>query len=444
MVNNYRPVSVLSCVSKILERHVHDTLYKFLEENNLLSNCQFGFRPSHSTETALISAVDDWQKNMDNGKLTGVLFIDLRKAFDCVNHKVLLHKLRSYGVSDQAMSFFSSYLSNRSQTVNFSGVLSEMKEINIGVPQGSILGPLFFIVHINDYPKCLKHSTVTMYADDTSQSVVGKSSEIIEKMICDDLVCTIEWMKNNKLSLNLEKTECMLIGSSQKLSRCNPLNVIVNDVKISNVQSSKLLGVMVDQNLSWKEHIDFVGGKISKKLGVLRRMSSFMSFDCRYKVYCSIVFPHFVYCSSFWSMPSNLDGIDRLFKLQKRAARTLLGIKDFQYETRSLLQRLKWMPIADCFQFKKATLTFKLLKGPSPNALKNMFKYVRDVSSRFTRSAVSDNLYVPPTKTSAFKRSFVYSASLLWNELSAELKGANNIESFKRLYLKRYFADDVN
>ena len=264
---------------------------------NLLSNCQFGFRPSHSTETALISAVDDWQKNTDNGKLTGVLFIDLRKAFDCVNHKVLLRKLRSYGVSDQAMSFFSSYLNNRSQTVNFSGVLSEMKEINIGVPQGSILGPLFFIVHINDYPKCLKHSTVTMYADDTSQSVVGKSSEIIEKMICDDLVCTIEWMKNNKLSLNLEKTECMLIGSSQKLSRCNPLNVIVNDVKISNVQSSKLLGVMVDQNLSWKQHIDFVV-KNSKKLDSLCRMSSFMPVDCQYKVYCSSVFPHFTYCTS--------------------------------------------------------------------------------------------------------------------------------------------------
>ena len=164
----YRPVSVLSCVSKIIERHVHDTLYKFLEDNNLLSDSQFGFRPSHSTETALISAVDDWQKNMDKGKLTGVLFIDLRKAFDCVNHKVLLHKLKSYGVSDQAMSFFSSYLNNRSQTVNFNGVLSERKEIDIGVPQGSILGPLFFIVHVNDYPKCLKHSTVTMHADDTS------------------------------------------------------------------------------------------------------------------------------------------------------------------------------------------------------------------------------------------------------------------------------------
>jgi hypothetical protein len=417
-VNNYRPISILSCVSKILERHVHDTFYKFLAGNQLLSDCQFGFRPNHSTETALISAIDNWHQNMNNGKLTGVLFIDLRKAFDTVNHKVLLHKLRSFGVSDLALSFFAAYLCNRSQAVNFSGVMSDVKPVDIGVPQGSILGPLFFILYVNDYPKCLKHSSVIMYADDTSQSVTGKTVNCVEKMMCEDLLCTIKWMTENKLSLNLQKTQCMLIGSVQKLSRSSPLNVKVDDFTIQNVTCAKLLGVFVDAHLSWRDHIDYVCRKISKKLGVMRRLSSFMSFTGTSKVYSSIVFPHFTYCSSVWSLPSNNADIDRLFKLQKRAARILLGIRDLQLATSTLLQRLKWLPIAEYHRYKKATLTFKLLHDVCPNSLQNTFKYVREVSTRTTRSATSSDLYVPSVKDhSCFLLLFYGMISLVMSEM---------------------------
>lgn len=436
-VNNYRPVSILSCVSKILERHVHDTFYDYLSQNHLLSERQFGFRPNRCTETALISIADEWYNSINDGKLTGVMFIDVRKAFDTVNHHVLLHKLKSYGVSDKAMSFFTSYLSNRQQAVNFNGVLSDFKPINIGVPQGSILGPLFFILHVNDFPKCLKHSNVIMYADDTSLSTDGKTVECVEEKLFEDFLCTIQWMKDNKLSLNLDKTQCMLIGSAQKLARSSPLKIKVNDIVIQNVQSAKLLGVYVDVNLSWHQHINFMCKKIAKKLGVLRRLSSFMSAKGISKVYSSIVFPHFLYCSSVWSMPSNNTNIDRLYKLQKRAARILLGIRNSLTPTQELFNRLKWMPITDYFKYRKACLTFKIIHSTNP--LQKNLVFVSGVSSRRTRAATSNKLYVPPTRTAVFKRSFTYSACILWNDLSAELRNCDNIAAFKKNYISNYY-----
>jgi hypothetical protein len=158
---------------------------------------------------------DKWFKNMDDGKLTGVLFIDLRKAFDTVNHTVLLHKRLSYGICHNTFKGFQSYLSNRKQYVSWRGALSKETDVSIGVPQGSILGPLFFILYKNDYPKCLKHSSITMYADDTSQDVSDKSVDVIESKLQEDFKLCAEWMLRNKLSINIQKTKCMLIGTTQ-------------------------------------------------------------------------------------------------------------------------------------------------------------------------------------------------------------------------------------
>ena len=206
MVNNYRPVSVLPIISKIIEKHVFNSFYEYLSENHLITSSQSGFRPKHSCETALNCLIDRWLKNIDQGKLTGVLFIDPSKAFDTVNHNVLIHKLKSFGICENTISWFKSYLSSREQSVGWKGVISKPNNITIGVPQGSILGPFFFILFVNDYPKCLKYSNVTiyMYADDTSQDVTDKSVDIIEtKLICD-LKSSMNWMNENKLTMNLK------------------------------------------------------------------------------------------------------------------------------------------------------------------------------------------------------------------------------------------------
>ena len=440
LVNNYRPVSVLCVLSKILEKHVHNTFYDYLSKNQLLSGCQFGFRPHHSTDTALLSIVDKWLQNIDEGFLTGAVFIDLRKAFDTVNHSVLLHKLKAYDVSPLSLKFFLSYLSDRSQAVCYSGAMSDFSPISIGVPQGSILGPLLFILNINDYPKCLKHSLVTMYADDTSQSVRDKSIDSLEMKMTEDLQCTIQWMRENKLSLNLSKTQCMLIGSAQKLAKCRELKISVDNLSIETVQSAKLLGVYVDNCLSWKEHINYVSKKISRKIGVLRRLRPFMSNDVLTKVYQSIVFPHFIYCSVVWCEVSNKSYIQKISRLQKRATRILLNVKDVLTPSIFLFKQLKWLPIEEYFTFRKATLAFKILHGDTPEVLCSLFTYVRDVTSRNTRSSVSNKFYIPLARTKYFKRSFVYTCSVLLNGISESIRNSCSVTVFKHKYLQELFS----
>jgi hypothetical protein len=213
MANNYRPVSVLPIISKIIEKHVFNSFY--LSENHLITSSQSGFRPKHSSETALNCLIDRCLKNIDQGKLTGVPFIDLSKAFDTVNHNVLIHKLKSFGICENTVSWFKSYLSSREKSVGWKGVISKPNNITIGVPQGSILGPLFFILFVNDYPKCLKYSNVTIYADDTSQDATNKYVDTIEKKLICDLKSSMNWMNENKLTMNLKKTQCMLVGTKQ-------------------------------------------------------------------------------------------------------------------------------------------------------------------------------------------------------------------------------------
>ena len=202
-------------------------------------------------------------------------------------------------------------------------ILSEEKNVTIGVPQGSILGPLFFILFVNDYPKCLKHSNVTIYADDTTQDISHKLIDVIEQKLHENLLNSLQWMERNKLTMNLKKTQCMLIGTAQKLSKVRKICIKVGDIVLETVTSSKLLGVHIDECLTWSVHIDVLSKKLSQKIGILRRLRNFMSNAALLKIYNTVVFPHFNYCCTVWCAAKNKTYIDRLFRLQKRAGRII-------------------------------------------------------------------------------------------------------------------------
>ncbi len=273
-VNNYRPISVLPVVSKILERHVHNHLYNFLSSHNLITDSQSGFRPLHSTSTALIKLYDDLLTNMNNGQLTGMVFIDLRKAFDTVNHEILLQKLKAYGTKGLAHQWFTSYLTGRTQRVDISGSLSDSKRVTTGVPQGSILGPLLFILFVNDMESAVTESSLDLYADDTSMKTAARDINTIRNRLSRDLARLSDWLKNNRLILNLDKTVCMLVGTRQRISALpsTSLNLTVQTTTIAQATSAKLLGVIIDSVLSWENQVKAVTCQISQRLGLIRRL----------------------------------------------------------------------------------------------------------------------------------------------------------------------------
>jgi retron-type reverse transcriptase len=216
-MNNYRPIPVISVVAKIFVKFTFEQLYEYLNNKKLISSSQSGFRSLHSTLTALIEAMDNWSINIDKGLLNEVIFIDLKKAFDTIDHTILLGKLRIYGVDENGIKLFESYLSNRSQRCCVNGELSETAKITCGMPQGSNLRPLLFFIHINDSPNCLNRASPRMFADDTNISIAANSVTELEQIINTELKNLHQWLLANTLSLNVDKTEFMTIGSRQRL-----------------------------------------------------------------------------------------------------------------------------------------------------------------------------------------------------------------------------------
>ena len=224
-VNNYRPISILPTLSKLIEKHVHDSLYQYLNSYRLIHKTQSGFRPQHSCETALLSMVDSWLDALDNGKLVGLLLVDFKKAFDLVDHEILLAKLKIYGINEATASWFKSYLAQRQQLVSIGEVKSELKSITCGVPQGSILGPLLFLLFINDLPLYTTKVFTDLYADDTTVYDIQDSLPVIEQNLQEALANLHFWCKCNGMVINTDKTKLMIVTTSQKRQRLDTKNL---------------------------------------------------------------------------------------------------------------------------------------------------------------------------------------------------------------------------
>ena len=254
-------------VSKILERHIHNSFYNYLTQHDLLHDAQSGFRENHSCETALAKMIDTWTQNMEDGQLTGVVFVDLRKAFDLVDTDILLKKLAVYQCDNISLTWFRSYLQERKQSVKFKGSTSSTKPVTHGVPQGSILGPLLFITFMNDLPLHIESKT-NMYADDSSIQNHSKTVQGLNLKLNNDMKNCESWCKDNNMVINDTKTKTMLVTTYQKLTHLETkeLDIYYDELKLENVNSEKLLGVIIDKRLSWREHVDKVANTMSSSI----------------------------------------------------------------------------------------------------------------------------------------------------------------------------------
>ena len=320
--SNYRPISILPVCSKLLERHVHLQLSSHLHSNDLLFPLQSGFRPSHSTQTLLLHCLDRWYKALDSKKFVVVVFLDISKAFDTVNHELLLSKLSNLGLSASAVSWFQSYLSNRCHVTHVVESYSSPGFPSSGVPQGFILGPTLFSAFINDLPSILPTDFTVLFADDTTIYILSENISSIQSslQLCLDLANL--WLQRNRLKINAAKTKSMLIHSSKKVMKSS-LHLKIDDRLVEQVCRFKFLGVVVSDTLSWSDHTDMVYKKVSRSLNLLRRLSWFLPQSLLLLFLKSYILPHFDYCDIVWFGCSKSDAYP-LESLLNYGCRTIL------------------------------------------------------------------------------------------------------------------------
>jgi hypothetical protein len=257
---NYRPISVLSRLSKLLGKLTYKRFIEFIETHKILSKHQYGFRKNRSTEHALIELVDKITTAIDEGKYTIGIFLDLSKAFDTINHQILINKLEHYGIRGTCQKWFKNYLSNRKQIVKYNQTKSEEMTIKSGVPQGSILGPLLFLLYINDIQNCSKLISIILFADDTTISYSHKCLKTLNETIQLELDKISNWLNVNKLSINISKTKFIVFRSSKKKQNYDT-TILLNNENIEQAKTTTFLGVVIDEHLTWSHHLDMITRK---------------------------------------------------------------------------------------------------------------------------------------------------------------------------------------
>ena len=390
--SNYRPISVLPVFSRLFEKLVFKQLYQYLNDRCFINSNQSGFRELNSTVTCLLKNTDDWYCGMDTGNLGGMGFVDLKKALDTVDHHILCGKLESYSVLHKELAWFGSYLSNRVQYCRVNGVDSQIENIDIGVPQGSCLVPLLFLVYVNNLPRAVKNSTTFMYADDTSLCFKSKDLSWLNEALNEDLSRLDAWLISNKLSLNVAKTQSMLVSTKVKrkvLDKSSQhLQVKINETELEVVSKIKYLGVFLDNSLDWKDQVQAVSLKVSRGLGILKHAKNFLPFSTLTSLYTSIVEPLFRYCCSVWGCAGTTE-INRLQKLQNRAARIVTN-SSFDTPSNKLIEKLGWKTINELVDIDSKTMAFKSLNELAPPYLRSLFTKNSQSTSYRLRITSSD------------------------------------------------------
>lgn len=439
-MRNYRPISVISHVAKIFEKEVQKQLMSFLIDNNFLSIDQSAYREYHNTQTCLHRVIDDWLENIGDSLLTGVCMLDIKKCFDSIDHDLLIHKLDCYGIRGIESQLFKSYLANRKQIVKCAKNTSDERSVMVGVPQGSVLGPILFLLFVNDLTQHIHLGTANLYADDCIIYCTGSSISEVNMNLqkCIDDVCS--WYQRNRLALNAEKSNGILIASKHKhqsLNEPNKLNILIDEHNINHVKNCVYLGVNINENLSWDSQIDNVCSMLTRKVGMLSRLRKSTPNEIMLKIYMSTVQPSIDYAISIWGNTTS-SNLDRVQRIQNYAARVLTGEFDYiNVRGIDIVKRLGWMNVRQRFYYFNVLLIFKCIHGLAPFYLCNNVLMECEMMSRSLRNYNSMNVFIPYIENSYQSKTFICTAGKLWNDLPVVLQNICDISTFK-LEVKRY------
>ena len=420
---NYRPISLLSNIGKLFEKVIYARISIFLDKFEILYEKQFGFRKHHSTNHALTSIVEQIRKKLDDKNYTCGVFVDMEKAFDTVNHEILITKLQYYGIRGSYNDWLRSYLTNRKQFVTLGNSASNHGKITCGVPQGSVLGPLLFLIYINDMNKAVKNSIVHHFADDTNLLCSKKNLKELRKTMNDDLSLLFEWLCANRLSLNVAKTEFIIF----RPNKCPMQNFTLklNQKTLRESSKIKYLGVLLDRNLSWSIHIMELCKKLSRAVGMLFKMRNLCTTTTLKSIYYSLFHSHLSYGISVWGLAST-SLTHKVFLLQKRAVR-VIAKADFLAHTDPIFHDLNILRCSDQYLLNLASLMWDYDHNLIPKSL-NIWFNKKPTHSYRTRFVKKGKLTPVVYKTTLFgMNSFRYEGTKILNLLKDEALYINSI-----------------
>ena len=351
IIENYRPISILPSISKIIERVVHNQIYTYFTQNNIFSDSQYGFRQYHSTEHAVLEVVDRAVSELDMGSSAVAIFLDLSKAFDTLNHDILITKLHYYGIDNLELNWFKSYLNNRKQFVQINHCKSDIISSSVGIPQGSILGPLLFNIYVNDIQNSTNYFKFIMYADDTTLFCPTSASH---ELINIEFNKVYAWLCANKLSLNIKKTKYMVFHNRNKnITHLLP-ELKIKDYAVTRVKKFNFLGILIDENLNWNAHIDQTCAKLSRAIGILYRLKFILPHHILKILYNSLVLPHCTYGILSWGATNT----DRIFKIQKKSLRIITNSM-YNAHTDPLFKILGLLKVHDIYRINLLKLFYQ-------------------------------------------------------------------------------------
>ena len=431
---NYRPISLLSVFNRLFEKLMYKRLRSYCEKNGIFFSSQYGFRDNCSTQHAILDILNKIQSKIDAKLFSCGIFIDLKKAFDTVDHSILLHKLNHYGVRGIINTWFSSYLSKRSQSTQIGSTVSNKEEIVCGVPQGSVLGPLLFLIYVNDIYRCSQIFDFYLFADDTNLLYSNKDLKDLETVVNDELIKVGDWLDANKLSLNTSKSNFVIFHPYQHKPDCTiQLEIYNNDLKesvpLEQKTFVKYLGILIDNNLSWKYHIDYISSKVSKGIGMIARLRHLVPFATLLNIYRSLIEPYISYGLIAWGQAANIH-LNKILILQKRALR-LMYFADSKAHSAPLFVHSRILPVTMLYYLLVSSMMHDINNHRVPSNISMLFTRSEQVHHHFTRFSAAGNLYVKTSRTNQLLFSFARIGVRVWNSIPMKLR-IKNRTPFKR------------
>ena len=381
--------------------------------------------------------IDDVLENINENEITALTFLDIRKCLDTIDHDILLSKLKKYGIQNNELKWFQSYLENRAQIVINNGVKSKKCFVNIGVPQGNILDPLLFVLYVNDLSNTIQNAHINVYADDVVIYCSHSNLSILNEIMQTNLTRVFKWYTNNRLTLSIDKCSTMVINEKNDLdSGC--FKVYLGDQELENVSHMKYLGLHIDDKLKWDSHIANLSTKVNINNSRLRRARKILPLDILLKIHNSQNVPIIDYSATVWANFSQ-NNINLINRLEHMSARAITGNYDFvNARGADIMNSLSMKNFLTRNRYHLALLIFKAIIGQAPDHIANNILFTYEVSHKNLRSFDNMNLYHPKPNCEVFKKSLQYSGATVWNSLPMSIKESTSVPQFKTSYRNEY------